>query len=368
MSLPSEAYAVALATLPGMGPQRLLDIFGRWPPPEAWRRVLAGGAGVEAGLGSAWRSAASAADVDGLWRAHLDAGVRVDVLGGDGYPALVAADHEAPALLFSRGDPGALTTGRRVAIVGTRRCTRYGRDVAWELGRDLSAAGVTVVSGLALGVDGAAHGGALEAGGGPPVAVVGSGLDVVYPRRHAGLWAAVAGAGLLLSEAPLGARPEPWRFPVRNRVIAALAEVVVVVESHAAGGSRYTVEAAEARSRTVMAVPGSVRSPASAYTNALLADGCPPARDATDVLVALGLSTALHQGVVDRRSPPCQVGATVLEALGWEAASLDDVVARTGLGPGQVTLALTRLQRDGWVGGAGGWWEQIAQVPGLGSR
>ena len=323
---------------------------------------------MEGGLGAAWRTAAAAADVDGLWRAHLEAGVRVDVLGGDGYPAMVAADHEAPALLFSRGDAGALTAGRRVAIVGTRRCTRYGRDVAWELGRDLAAAGVTVVSGLALGVDGAAHAGALEAGGGPPVAVVGSGLDVVYPRRHAGLWAAVAEAGLLLSEAPLGARPEPWRFPVRNRVIAAVSEVVVVVESHVTGGSRYTVEAAEARGRTVMAVPGPVRSPASAYTNTLLADGCPPARDAIDVLVALGLSTAHDPGVVDRRSPPGPVEARVLEALGWEAASLDDIVARAGLGPGQASLALARLQRDGWVGGAGGWWERIAQVPGLGSR
>ena len=364
MSLPPEAYAVALATLPGMGPKRLLEILRRWPPAEGWRRVLAGGAGGEAGLAPVWRVTAAGVDVAQVWRAHLDAGVRADVLGGDGYPPLLAADHEAPALLFSRGDPAALPAGRRVAIVGTRRCTRYGRDVAWELGRDLAAAGVTVVSGLALGIDGAAHAGALEAGGGPPVAVVGSGLDVVYPRVHASLWSAVAGAGLLLSEAPLGARPEPWRFPVRNRVIAAVAEVVVVVESHAAGGSRHTVEAAEARGRTVMAVPGSVRSPASAYTNGLLADGCPPARDATDVMVALGLSTAMRDPVpADLRPAPGPGEARVLEALGWEAASLEAVVTRTGMGAGEASVALTRLQRDGWVVSAGGWWERVAQVP-----
>ena len=191
---------------------------------------------------------------------------------------------------------------------------------------------------------------------------------MVYPRRHAALWSAVAGAGVVLSEAPLGARPEPWRFPVRNRVIAAVAEVVVVVESHAAGGSRYTVEAAEARGRTVMAVPGSIRSPASAYTNALLADGCPPARDATDVLVALGLSTATRgPAPADLRPPPGPVEGRVLAALGWEAASLDDVVARTGLGPGEASVALAHLQRDGWVGVAGGWWEQRAQGPDGGS-
>ena len=359
MTLPAEAYAAALAGLPGMGPRRLLAVLDRWPADEAWSRVLAGGAGVTTDLGVAWRRAAQATDVFGLWQEHLDAGVGVDVLGGEGYPSLLAADHEAPALLFRLGDPSVLA-GRRVAIVGTRRCTRYGRDVAQELGRDLAAAGVGVVSGLALGIDGAAHVGALQAGGGPPVGVVGSGLDVVYPRAHARLWDAVAVAGLLVSEAPMGARPEPWRFPARNRVIAALAEVVVVVESHAAGGSQYTVDAAQARGRTVMAVPGSVRSPASAGVNALLADGCAPARDAADVLVALGLSTATAAiPAPDLRPPPGPVEQRVLQALGWEVASLEQVVARSGSTPGEASVALARLERDGWVSGAGGWWERI---------
>jgi DNA processing protein len=190
---------------------------------------------------------------------------------------------------------------------------------------------------------------------------------VVYPRRHAQLWADVAAAGLLLSEAPLGAAPEPWRFPVRNRVIAALSEVVVVVESHVRGGSRYTVEAAAERSRTVMAVPGSVRNPASAYTNALLADGCPPARDATDVLVALGLSSAgaaapapaLSGSPADRRPAPGPVEAGVLDALGWEAASLEGVVLRSGRAPAEVMVALAHLERDGWVTSRQGWWERV---------
>jgi len=367
MTPPVEAYAAALAGLPGMGPKRLLALLQRWPADEAWSRVSAGGAGVDGDLGRVWREAAAATDVCAVWRAHVDAGVGVHVLGAARYPTLLAADHEPPALLFSRGDPGVLDR-RRVAIVGTRRCTRYGRDMAEELGRDLAGAGVCVVSGLALGVDGAAHVGALAAAGAPPVAVVGSGLDVVYPRRHARLWEAVAGSGLLASEAPLGARPEPWRFPVRNRVIAALAEVVVVVESHPTGGSRYTVEAAEARDRTVMAVPGSVRSPASAYPNALLADGCAPARDATDVLVALGLSTATSGAPVpDLRPPPGPTEARVLEALGWEPATLEQVVARTGSTPGEASVALSRLERDGHVSATGGWWERIAAVgPGRG--
>jgi DNA processing protein len=222
------------------------------------------------------------------------------------------------------------------------------------------------VSGLALGIDGAAHRGVLAAGGGaaPPVAVVGSGLDVVYPRAHDRLWAQVAEAGVVLAEAPLGARPEPWRFPARNRILAALADVVVVVESRAKGGSRHTVEAADVRGVTVMAVPGPVRSAASAYTNELLVTGCPPARDLLDVLVALDL---IGRGPRHRRRPtptsppppddPHQ--AALLEAMGWQPASLDQLVVRTGLGPGQVSVALARLEVGGWVVGEAGWWEQV---------
>src|SRR5207247_6942516 len=122
-------------------------------------------------------------DVAEVWRACVEAGFNVHILGRPGYPDVLATDHEAPAVLFSAGDLGALE-GPRVAIVGSRQCTRYGRDLAHELGHDLASVGVRVVSGLALGVDGSAHRGALAAGGGaaPPVAVVGSGLDVVYPR------------------------------------------------------------------------------------------------------------------------------------------------------------------------------------------
>ncbi|MDP8937388.1 MAG: DNA-protecting protein DprA, partial [Actinomycetota bacterium] len=210
-----------------------------------------------------------------------------------------------------------------------------------------------------LGIDGAAHVGALQARAGPPVGVVGSGLDVVYPRAHARLWDSVAGAGLLVTEAPMGARPEPWRFPVRNRVIAALAEVVVVVESQAAGGSQYTVEAAQARGRTVMAVPGPVRSPTSAGPNALLAEGCAPARDATDILVALGLSTATTAPRPDVRPEPGPAEALVLEALGWEPTSLEQVVTRSACPPGTVSVALARLERDGWATVSGGWWERV---------
>ncbi len=374
--LPDQAWAAALAGLPAMGPSRLRALLRQWPPAEAWQRVMAARAvahpavaaacrSERAALSTAWAHAAKAVDVSECWAAHRQAGVDVLLLGADGYPAALVNDHQAPAVLFARGRPAALAP-RRVAVIGTRTCSRYGNEVARELGRDLANAGVTVVSGLALGVDGAAHAGTLDADGAPPVAVVGSGLDVVYPRAHSHLWAEVGARGLLLSEAPLGGRPEAWRFPVRNRVIAALAEVVIVVESHARGGSVHTVDAAIARGTPVMAVPGSVRSAASAFPNALLADGCAPVRDALDVLVALGLSSPQQDSGVgaDLRPQPQGDAVAVLAAVGWEPVSLDDVVTRTGLGAGSASLALASLETNGWVICRGGWWERVAPATG----
>ena len=358
MSVPAWAYAAALAGLPYMAWDRLAALLEDGEPPEAWRRVCAGGAGP------AWAAAARRTGVEAVAHAHADVGVTVCLLGQAGYPPALAQDPEAPPVLFWRGSPEALDRPR-AGIVGTRRATGYGRDVARQLGRELAEAGAAVVSGLAAGIDGSAHEGALAAAAAPPVGVVGSGLDVVYPRRHAGLWRQVGDAGVLFSEAPLGSRPEQWRFPARNRLIAALSQVLVVVESPLAGGSFHTVRAAADRGVPVLAVPGPVRSPASAGTNRLLSEGCAPACDVGDVLAALSLETAggtLER--VDRRPPPSPDDAPVLEAVGWEATSAEQVMARTGLSPSRAALSLAHLEAAGWVrrpaGSAGGWWERVA--------
>ncbi len=352
-AVPEWAYTAALAGLAYMTWDRLTAVLADAGPAEAWSRVCDGAAGA------AWARAAVSTSVEAVADAHVRAGVRVTRLGEPGYPNLLAEDHEAPPVLFSIGRLEALAPPR-VGLVGTRRTTGYGRDVARELGRDLAQAGVAVVSGLAAGIDGASHEGALAALGAPPVAVVGSGLDVAYPRHHKGLWRQVAEAGLLLSEAPLGARPEPWRFPARNRIIAALSQVLVVVESHAAGGSFHTVRAAAERGVPVMAVPGPVRSPASAGTNRLLSEGCAPACEGADVLVALSLETVGSPTRTDHRPAPGPEDAPVLEAVGWEATSTEQVLVRTGLTPSRLAVALTHLEVGGWVRNLGGWWERAA--------
>lgn len=361
------AHVLALASLPGMGPRRLRAVLTLGSPQEAWRAVRQGTAvshprvaevlGAAARrIGADWQAAGRSIDVDRLWAGQAAAG-SILWRGGPGFPPVLAADIEPPELLFAAGDVGAVDAPR-VAIVGTRRCTRYGRDVAWELGRDLASAGACVVSGLALGIDGAAHEGALAAGAAPPVAVVATGLDVVYPRRHQSLWGRVAAAGVILTEAPLGTAPERWRFPARNRIIAAMADVVVVVESHAAGGSLITVTEALERDRVVMAVPGPVRSAASAGTNRLLHDGLPPVRDAGDVLMELGLSSAVTARRAAHHVDPAD--QPLLDALGWEPATLDLLVARLGTSPGEVAVRLARLEGAGVVASSGGWWERVA--------
>lgn len=365
MTHASETEPWARAALAGLPYQswdrlaRLLSDHGTGL--AAWNAVRRGA------CGPALARAAARTSLDDVARLHAAAGVAVHCLGAPDYPAVLAADHEAPAVLFTVGSLDALSSGwPRVAIVGTRRCTNYGRDVARQLGRDLAEAGVSIVSGLALGIDGAAHEGALAGGAAPPVGVVGSGLDVVYPRRHARLWERVAQAGLLVSEAPVGARPEPWRFPARNRILAAVADVLVVVESHHAGGSMHTVRAAEERGVPILAVPGPVRSRASAGTNQLLSQGCHPACDADDILAALALrhaavrpSTGASLTLVESRTSPSAEFAAVLDAVDWSPTSLDTILGRALVTtPGRVSVALAWLEREGWVRHKAGWWER----------
>ena len=225
----------------------------------------------------------------------------------------------APAVLFVEGDRPEVLGAPRVAIVGTRAASVHGLTDAWELGAFLGAAGVSVVSGLAIGIDGAAHHGALqaaeaadkrgEAGAAGPVGVVATGLDVVYPRRHRLLFERVRRYGVVLGEQPFGVRPDRGRFPVRNRIIAALADLVVIVEATLKGGSRITAERALDYGRPVFAIPGSRRNPAAAGCNALLADGAHPLLDPSDILLALGMTPRLARGW-PAPAPPASLSST----------------------------------------------------------
>ncbi len=385
------AYAVALASLPGMGPASLRALIADRSPASCWDEVRRGvlqppSAGSRAQLSfrrraAAWREAAqSVSPADALERCDA-LGIAVHVIGQPSYPSVLLADPSPPAVCFTIGEraaeAGAAGTPR-VAVVGTRSCTHYGEEVAAELGAGLAARGVSVVSGLAPGIDAAAHEGALvHAAIAPPIAILGCGVDVVYPASNRRLRSRVASDGVLLAESPPGTPPERWRFPARNRLIAACADVLVVVESHHRGGAMHTVDAAVARGVPVAAVPGSVRSAASRGTNALLADGAAIARDVDDVVALLALRRAGPSGTAGpgckavHAASPQRVGAPSLPAPGGSidgaGRGLDDaeervrravrggvttlevVLARTGLGIGAASLALDRLAGLGLV-------------------
>jgi DNA processing protein len=367
--LPPEAWAAHLAGLPGVTPARLRQLLAVGPPEEVAARLTRGDRGLAPSRTAAgtdplavlasWQAVAGADAAARTWERCVHLGVRVVVQGWPGYPDVLSADHAAPAVLFARGDPGVLA-GRRCAVVGTRNPTQSGREMAALLGAGLARHGVRVVSGLARGVDGVAHRAALADGGAPPVGVVASGLDVVYPREHAALWEEVAGRGLLLSEVPPGTPPEAHRFPLRNRVLAALSEAVVVVESRATGGSLLTAREALDRGIDVLAVPGSPRNPAAAGTNELVRDGARVVLGPDDVLVALGFTRPADPPARGERRPrPAPADAAVLALFEGEVLDVDTVARCTGRPLGDVLSSLGRLVHQGWLRRSGGWFEAV---------
>lgn len=380
--LPHEAHVAALACLEGVGPARLRWLLGLGAPRDVWARVrrqdlprvAAPGPPIGDELRSSWATQADRIDPAGLWQRCIDDGIGVVTLGAAGYPVALVDDLDPPVVLFHRGDPDVLV-GPRVAIVGTRRATGYGRRHAVALAEQLSVAGVSVVSGLALGIDAAAHTGALQAGAAPPVGIVGGGLDAPCPRRNLPLARDVAASGVLLSEVPPGIGAAPWRFPVRNRIIAALADAVVVVESPGAGGSMHTVREAMARDRTVLAVPGPIDSPASDGTNQLLAEGALVCTGVDDVLTAIGhLVPRPTDGPpelpFEERPEPQGDAASLLEQVGWRPINVEQLARDSGLGFTRLAAALGQLEADGWVECHGGWVERVARgrVRGAGDR
>jgi DNA processing protein len=366
--LPPEAYAAALASFPHMSIHRLGALLRHHPPHEAYlvavgecraggliERVLA-----DADVSSAWQRAGRSPLLDKVWDRCARVGVRVLVHGSAGYPPLLLDDPLPPPVIFAQGDLG-LLEGRRVAIVGTRNATAAGRDTATTLGKQLADADVHVVSGLARGIDGCAHRGALQsAGRGRPIGVVASGHDVVYPREHRELWCSVAEQGLLLSESPPGTAPEAFRFPLRNRVIAALSEVVIVVESREQGGSLITVNEAIERNVPLMAVPGGVHNRAATGTNQLIRDGAGVVVDATDVLIALAMDHRRSSASpADPRPRPRGADVGVYETCAGEPRTIDGLALACSLSLVDAAMSVARLEQAGWIQQSDGWFEAV---------
>lgn len=270
-----------------------------------------------------------------------EAGAETVFLGDGGYPPWLAGIEDPPDVLFVRGR---LPERMGVGVVGTRRCTGYGRALATGYGRAIAAAGWVLVSGLARGIDATAQRAAVEAGG-SSVAVLGCGVDVVYPREHADLTAAILdGGGAVVSEYPPGAPPLGWRFPPRNRIISGLSAAVVVVESAVRGGALVTAARAAEQGRAVFAVPGDVGRVASVGCNLLIRDGAGPVLDPADLVEALSLVLGPPAA-----APAAAEAAGEPEMLGPAGVSMDEFGAALGLHGSELLALLGRLELEGKV-------------------
>jgi len=310
---------------------------------------------ASAGIPPASRARLRAGDVPQSWRAWLEApGNRLVPLTSSDYPMRLGMLADPPLALWISGQSPALLCAPQLAIVGSRHATRGGMDTAESFARSLSALGLTITSGLAIGIDAAAHRGALRELGGT-IAVLGSGIDRIYPHEHTALAAAIETRGLLVSEHPPGSAPRALHFPQRNRIIAALSLGTLVVEAARRSGSLITARLANELGREVFAVPGSIHNPLARGCHALLRDGAKLVEEVADILSelapVLGLPNpsprAEHAGAPLEPSGAAQ--RAVLSQLGFEPRTLTELAEMAGLTAAELSSMLLVLELDGFV-------------------
>lgn len=352
-----------LLLTPGLGPaglRRLLTAFGT--PEAALGQTTTA---LTATLGPALARALSTPPAD--WQSQCDTtwnwlqqpGHHLLAWGDAAYPPELLQTDDPPPLLYVCGDLSVLAHPLKLSVVGSRNPTPQGLENAQRFSRALGEAGACIVSGLALGVDGAAHEGALAAGA-PTVAVVGTGLDRVYPARHRDLARRIERQGALISELPLGSPPLAPHFPRRNRLIAALGRGTLVVEATVQSGSLITARLAADLGREVCAIPGSIHAPQSRGCHLLIRQGAKLVESAQDVLEEIQPGTHRLQTTLDLDSEPTP--SPLLEALGFDPMGLDALQARTGLPVDQLQARLLELELEGQVGRLpGGLFQRVAR-------
>ncbi len=346
----NEIAAASLCALPGATAQRLNQLWRIWgSATNALKAVREGETDYKR-----WeifkdpRAWPRRAEPEIIAATMLRRGTRVLLPDDADWPDTAGLD-DPPALLFAEGNRFEALHTHAVSIVGTRAASPHGLADAYELATLCAKNGVTVVSGLAIGIDAAAHRGAIDSEG-MTVGVVATGVDVTYPRRHVELFARVRDNGLVIGEYAFGTGPEQWRFPVRNRIIATLAGTCVVVEATHSGGALSTAKRALDLNRAVLAMPGSRRNPAAAGTNALLRDGATMLLEPRDLFLAIDTAAAVSTPwAIQHRVPLSPNAQRILDGLAGDAANVDQLISATGLEPAGVAAALRELERCGRV-------------------
>ena len=348
-------YWLGFNLVKGIGPVRLRalirafgDVKSAWTASEAALRSIKLDQRALTHLLHARRTE----DLDSILVQIEHQGIQVLTWQSPDYPPLLAQVPDAPPVLFVRGK---ITPEDEwaVAVVGTRKASVYGREVARRLSTELGRNGVTVVSGLARGIDGISHKAALE-GGGRTIAVLGSGVDRIYPAEHRRLAAAIAEAGAVLSDYPLGTPPDGPNFPPRNRIISGLSLGAVIVEAGIRSGALITADFALDQGREVFAVPGSILSPVSAGCNRLLRDGAHVVTEVRDILEVLHLDQIPDKQAARMALPETPTEATLFEYLSADPSHLDELARRSGIAVEVVSSTLVMMELKGMVRQVGG--------------
>ena len=353
-----EKYWAALAALKDMGPSALLRLHDRFNDMSlAWRATSADlvQAGFDRDLAAQAAREMQGIDPDVEMEKVEDAGARIITFASDLFPPLLREIPSQPAILFVRGELEGPDFSRTVGIVGTRRISAYGRQVTQMLAYELAAAGLTVVSGLALGADSVAHRAALEAGG-RTIAVLGNGIDTVYPAKHVRLAQDIAQSGAVLTEYPPGTAPAAEHFPQRNRIISGLSMAIIVTEAPARNGAFLTASFANHQGRDVLAVPGDVFSVLSAGCNALIRDGAVMVRNSEDVLEAINLAARAIQLPFEMEPAPALAGdeLAVATLLSPKPLHRDEITRNSQLTAQKVASLLTIMEMKGLAKDVGG--------------
>ncbi len=353
-------YWLGFSLVPGIGPKRLLllvqafgSLLAAWEIGESQLRA----AGFDGETTASLLRVRSQLDLDAELSRIERLGAHLLTPEDDDYPALLKNLPDAPLTLYVRGTLTA-QDDLALAVVGTRKASGYGRDAAAYFSRQLAAQGVTIVSGLAHGIDAVAHRSALEAGG-RTIAVMGCGIDRMYPPDHAELARQIAQQGALISEFPLGTKPEARNFPRRNRIISGISLGVLIVEAPEQSGAIITASLAAEQGREVFAVPGSIFNGASSGTNRLIQDGAKLVITVEDILDELNIARrkvearALKTQIAPAGSAVSEQERAILGFLGGEPLPVDELVRRSALPASELLGTLTLLELQGYVEGDG---------------
>lgn len=359
-------YWIGFSRVAGIGPARLralLDHFGSIESCWSATRAELQATGLNPKYIQSLLRTRAELDLDAEMARLEEKGFSAWTWADDDYPDRLREIEAPPPVLYLWGELAARDRWA-VAIVGTRSMSPYGEAVVLDVAFQLASSGVTIISGLARGIDGLAHRAALDAGG-RTIAVLGSGLDQVYPPEHRSLAEEISASGAVISDYPLGTEPEGTNFPPRNRLISGLSLAVIIVEAGARSGALITAEFAAEQGREVFAVPGHISAPTSRGTNRLIRDGAHPLLEVEDVLTALNLEVAVRQEAVQQALPADATERRLLESLSAEPRHIDELQAELGQPVSEITASLALLELKGHVRQVGGMNYVLARERGL---